>query len=160
MRRLFTLTFFCGILSFVYAQKRYISFYVIPYASSEVYLSGAIPPTMKSCYRPSDFGKEGWRSCLGDLLNLFVDNGFTVEQMNTASTSTSSSTSFYSIYLLSKSSTDSDTSDATPNMNANTGNEITEVARYNLQGMPVEAHEKGLQIVVYSNYTTKTVIVE
>lgn len=38
--------------------------------------------------------------------------------------------------------------------------EVKEVARYNLQGMPVDTTEKGIQIVVYSNYTTKTVIVE
>ena len=35
-----------------------------------------------------------------------------------------------------------------------------EVARYNLQGIPVKANEKGVQIIVFSNYTTKTVIVE
>ena len=35
-----------------------------------------------------------------------------------------------------------------------------EVARYNLQGIPVKASEKGVQIIVYSNYTTKTVVVE
>ena len=38
--------------------------------------------------------------------------------------------------------------------------EAVEVARYNLQGVPVDKDEKGIQIVVYSNYTTKTVIVE
>ena len=35
-----------------------------------------------------------------------------------------------------------------------------EVARYNLQGLPVKKHQKGVQIVVFSNYTTKTIIVE
>jgi hypothetical protein len=35
-----------------------------------------------------------------------------------------------------------------------------EVARYNLQGIPVKANEKGVQIIVFSNYTTKTVVVE
>jgi hypothetical protein len=34
------------------------------------------------------------------------------------------------------------------------------VARYNLQGIPVKANEKGVQIIVYSNYTTKTIVVE
>ena len=38
--------------------------------------------------------------------------------------------------------------------------EITEVARYNLQGIPVSESERGVQIIVYSNYTTKTIIVE
>ena len=35
-----------------------------------------------------------------------------------------------------------------------------EVARYNLQGIPVKSYEKGVQVIVYSNYTTKTVVVE
>ena len=37
---------------------------------------------------------------------------------------------------------------------------VYEVARYNLQGMPIKESEKGIQIVVYSNYTTKTIIKE
>jgi hypothetical protein len=37
---------------------------------------------------------------------------------------------------------------------------VYEVARYNLQGMPVKETEKGIQIVVFSNYTTKTIIKE
>ena len=41
-----------------------------------------------------------------------------------------------------------------------TDGEVREVARYNLQGIPVGKNEKGVQIIVYSNYTTKTVIVE
>ena len=38
--------------------------------------------------------------------------------------------------------------------------DVTEVARYNLQGMPIDESEKGVQIIVFSNYTTKTVIVQ
>ena len=38
--------------------------------------------------------------------------------------------------------------------------DVREVARYNLQGIPVGKNEKGVHIIVYSNYTTKTVIVE
>lgn len=35
-----------------------------------------------------------------------------------------------------------------------------EVARYNLQGVSVSEKDKGIQIIVYSNYTTKTIIAE
>ncbi len=35
-----------------------------------------------------------------------------------------------------------------------------EVARYNLSGRPCSPNEKGVQIIVYSNFTTKTVILE
>lgn len=38
--------------------------------------------------------------------------------------------------------------------------DVREVARYNLQGIPVGKNEKGVQIIVYSNYTTKTVVVD
>ena len=38
--------------------------------------------------------------------------------------------------------------------------DVFEIARYNLQGIPVKENEKGIQIIVYSNYTTKTIIVQ
>ena len=38
--------------------------------------------------------------------------------------------------------------------------DVREVARYNLQGMPIGKNEKGIQIIVYSNYTTRTIFVE
>ena len=61
-------------------------------------------------------------------------------------------------YLLSKKSSDS--VNAIQRVQADPNEEVTEVARYNLQGMPIGKNEKGVQIVVYSNYTTKTIIVE
>lgn len=38
--------------------------------------------------------------------------------------------------------------------------EVEEVARYNLSGRLCTANDKGVQIIVYSDFTTKTVIVE
>ncbi len=38
--------------------------------------------------------------------------------------------------------------------------EVYKVARYNLQGQQINENEKGIQIIVYSDYTTKTVINE
>ena len=38
--------------------------------------------------------------------------------------------------------------------------EAEEVARYNLSGRPCSANEKGVQIIVYADFTTKTVINE
>ena len=38
--------------------------------------------------------------------------------------------------------------------------DVREVARYNLQGLPVDKDEKGVQIIVFSNFTTRTIIVE
>ena len=37
-------------------------------------------------------------------------------------------------------------------------NDVEEVARYNLSGRPCSPNEKGVQIIVYSDFTTRTVI--
>ena len=42
--------------------------------------------------------------------------------------------------------------------NGSNKDEIKEVARYNLSGQPCSPNEKGIQIIVYSDFTTKTVI--
>ena len=36
--------------------------------------------------------------------------------------------------------------------------DVDEVARYNLSGRPCRPNEKGVQIIVYSDFTTKTII--
>mgnify|MGYP007101893808 CR=1 FL=1 len=59
-------------------------------------------------------------------------------------------------FLLSKTA---DTSNAIQ-MTTMDDEEVTEIARYNLQGIPVRKSEKGLQIIVFSNYTTKTVVIQ
>ena len=61
------------------------------------------------------------------------------------------------IVIMSKSSTNED---GAITIVHNDDGEAYEVARYNLQGMQVNENTKGIQIIVYSNYTTKTVIVE
>ena len=54
-----------------------------------------------------------------------------------------------------------ETSSAIKNLQNDTKqNEVIEKARYNLNGLPVNEDEKGVQIIVYSNYTTKTIIVQ
>ena len=40
----------------------------------------------------------------------------------------------------------------------NSSDDAVEVARYNLAGRPCSPNEKGVQVIVYSNFTTKTVI--
>ena len=49
--------------------------------------------------------------------------------------------------------------DITANAKGHNG-EVEEVARYNLSGRLCTANDKGVQIVVYSDFSTKTVIVE
>ena len=39
-------------------------------------------------------------------------------------------------------------------------NDVEEIARYNLSGRQCTPNDKGIQIIVYSDYTTKTIIVD
>lgn len=159
-RILLTLLFLCGIIISSYAQKSYVTVWCEQSSYNTIWLSGDIPQSMKAWYKPSDFSATDGRRCVGNVLNLLANNGFSVEQMNTVmDTKYSSSPEVVTIYLLSKPMDDLDP-DSTPQLPQADNAKIHEVARYNLQGMPVKKEEKGIQIVVYSNYTTKTVIVE
>ena len=42
--------------------------------------------------------------------------------------------------------------------NGSSNDDADEVARYNLSGQPCSPNEKGVQIIVYSDYTAKTVV--
>ena len=95
---------------------------------------------------------------IGVILNELSQNGY--ELIFVSAIGETSSSSFVSgvVYLLSKPS--SAPSHIIQTEKADDDSEVYEVARYNLQGMPIGKNEKGVQIVVYSNYTTKTIIVE
>lgn len=167
MKRILTLLFLCGIVISTYAQKSYVTAYCVQNESSlfsPINLSGDIPQSMKRQYLPSDFSASYGYYCIGNVLNLLANNGFSVEQMNTIVDKNriseyDSNPRVVTIYLLSKPMDYLDP-DSTPQIPQADNAKIHEVARYNLQGMPVKKEEKGIQIVVYSNYTTKTVIVE
>ena len=137
-----------------YAQKSYINIYARGMTSyydnenygQELYISGDLPEGIK--HRYSQSGSDRFK--IGDLLNLLSGYGFEVECI----TGTDAGVN----YLLSKKQSDS--SNGIKHIRANDDSEVYEVARYNLQGIPISENEKGVQIVVYSNYTTKTVIKE
>jgi hypothetical protein len=134
----------------VSAQKSYVNM-VSYHSSSEttkpnIYLTGEIPAGMDKTFIHTH--------TTGDVLNMLADEGFIVELH---SMSSGASSGFYQTYLLSKSSSNTYNSVRSVQID---DEDITEVARYNLQGMPVNENEKGIQIIVYSNYTTKTVIVQ
>lgn len=137
----------------VSAQKSYVT--VVFYTDyGQAYLSGDIPEGVNSAYHMNG-GVESW---MGKVLNMLAEKDFTVEQMNTVAYNTGSTTMPRQfVFLLSRMS-------ATPTVGtrikADNTEEVSEVARYNLQGLPVTESEKGIQIIVYSNYTTKTIIVE
>lgn len=158
MKKLFTLIFLYGMMLSAYAQKTYVTVDVFMDNSytTAIVLSGAIPSSMKEEYGYKDFGYRDsvkGNKYIGNVLNLLANNGFVVDHMSTSHYGSEHKATF----LLSKAS---NTSNSVKSVQYDPDEEVTEVARYNLQGIPVKDYEKGVQIVVYSNYTTKTIIVE
>ena len=129
------------------AQRSYVNVVARNIYSSvyqELFLTGELPAGIKSHY--DGYGSEAMT--VGQVLNLLSKEGFLVDQM---SCTTEGEVIVLSRIALYPGAIERVTAD---------DQEAVEVARYNLQGVPVDKDEKGIQIVVYSNYTTKTVIVE
>ena len=145
---LLALTLVCTVNA-VLAQRSYVNVVADHIYSSiyqEIYVTGDLPAGIKAHY--DSYGSEAMT--MGKLLNLLAKEGFTVEQMSCSAEC--------EVVLLSRASSSPEpgyvervTDDA---------EEAVEVARYNLQGLPVGKGEKGIQIIVYSNFTTRTIIVE
>ena len=131
-----------------FAQKSYVNVIGRPmYSTSGTSLSGAVPKDMETSYKNSTYK-------FGDVLNMLGQRGFVVEDMSVA---TDNNGILFEVAILSKSNAvDPSAVQKLKDDDA----EVYEVARYNLQGMPVKETEKGIQIVVFSNYTTKTIIKE
>ena len=132
-----------------WGQKTYINVVADHIYSSvyqEIYVTGDLPVGIKSHY--DGYGSSAMT--VGVLINLLAKEGFVVEQMSCSAEG--------EVILLSRVALYPDP-DSVEHVSID-DQDVHEVARYNLQGLPVDEHEKGIQIVVYSNYTTKTVIVE
>lgn len=161
MRLLFTL-FLMTLGTCAFAQKSYIYMYTASghYSTDYVYLYGAVPSHLKSKYSYSDFGIDDSSkyATIGATLNLLGNEGFSVEHANDVYDHDSKMIRHY--FVLSKLGVSDNPSNVIQRVEADNDEDVTEVARYNLQGVPVDQNEKGLQIVVYSNYTTKTIIIE
>lgn len=122
-------------------------------------LSGDIPGDMKSDYSYMDFGNPRAVNnyyLIGQVLNMLASHGFLVEKMD----SWCNGQTDYTMYLCAKSADSGVVSSAKQQAQMDDADDIREIARYNLQGIPVSPADKGIQIIVYSNYTTKTVVVE
>lgn len=164
MKKLLFAIFLLSVGFNAYAQKQYLSLIVNlndkSYESyyTFAYLSGDLPEgmTYKVTYEDVNAPKTNMsypynsKTSLGLLLNILSEKGFSVESTMSQSENT--------LFILSRAS--QNTSNAIQRVIIDNDEEVTEVARYNLQGMPIGKNEKGIQIVVYSNYTTKTIIVE
>ena len=130
-----------------FAQKSYVNVICGSlFASHGTSLSGAVPKDMETFYKDSTY-------TFGDVLNMLGQRGFVVEYMSVAT----DNDELYIVAILSK----QDAVDPSAVQKVKDDDaEVYEVARYNLQGRPVKETEKGIQIVVFSNYTTKTIIKE
>lgn len=136
------------------AQKQYVNIIATGQSAREgISLSGAIPAGMQDYYT-SYYGNI---VTLGDVINELAQNGFVVERMSSDCASTSNGMNYREIVIMSKASAPEE--GALPTVSATDPN-ATEIAHYNLQGLPVDANEKGVHIVVYSDYTARTVVVE
>ena len=139
-----------------YSQKSYVQINVkLNFDNSEsnkygssMYLTGDIPSGIKDYYYES-YSTDDMTP--GKLMSLLSAKGYELEKAFATDTS-------HEIIIMSKDASSS--SSKIQNIKIEEEGEPYEVARYNLQGMPVKETEKGIQIIVYSNYTTKTVIVE
>lgn len=144
MKYLFWFCCLVMVSSSAFAQKKYL---VLHNKSINDYwaICGDIPGGMKEIYR-TDGGEVEIHNVVANIFDELSEKGYEVEFMPDK----------YN-YLLSKKSSDSYSEIRRVQID---NDDITEIARYNLQGIPIKENEKGVQIIVYSNYTTKTVIVQ
>lgn len=129
-------------------QKSYVNVVADHIYSSvyqEIYLTGDVPAGIKTHY--DGYGSSAMT--VGGVLNLLAKEGFAIEQMSCSAEG--------EVIILSKPSAPE--SDRIERIAIDDG-DVREVARYNLQGLPVDKDEKGIQIIVFSNFTTRTIIVE
>ena len=155
MKKILSLLFLLFVGVSVYAQKSYITIrgnFVGFNSSYTTYLTGDIPEDIiKHFGLKSDYNGRRYLTneyfFIYEILNELSAKGYEIEFVIDSDH-----------YILSKNKEGS--SSSIQRVRANNDSEPHEVARYNLQGRPVKSYEKGIQIIVFSNYTTKTVIVE
>ena len=132
------------------AQRSYVSLYINMNAADSKWVSarvsGDIPESMKDYYaatydRLSD----------GELINMLANEGFTIDKIAAMGETKC-------VGIMSKNSS-SDSCIITKSADEHTTNAV-ESARYDLQGRLVDDDCPGLQIVVYSDYSAKTVVVK
>ena len=132
------------------AQRSYVSLYINMNAADSKWVSarvsGDIPESMKDYYaatydRLSD----------GELINMLANEGFTIDKIAAMGETNC-------VVIMSKNSS-SDSGIITKSTDEQVTNAV-EIARYDLQGRLVDDDSPGLQIVVYSDYSAKTVVVK
>ena len=155
MKKFFLLLGFLGVFAAASAQKEYVT---MTTWGDYIILSGAVPSDMEIEYSGTDFNANVYPAqvWIGNVVNLLSDRGFVVDKMNTIY---NGDRAFFH-YLFSKEKSGDSPASSIQKVASDDASDVHEVARFNLQGRPVMKDEKGIQIIVFSNYTTKTVIVE
>ena len=156
MKRIFLVASFLIVSVCSFAQKSYLQvfaeqkpFLVLDYKDYwDISLVGD---------KPSDMNDKYTRANISEIFDQLTGKGYTLEFVTSLSGATHSGVVGTIVYIFSK---PSEGASAVRSVTIDNDEEVTEVARYNLQGRPVNANEKGVQIIVYSNYTAKTIIVK
>ena len=158
MKRIFLVASFLILSVCSFAQKSYlqvISEYTPSFASNyektDIFLIGDIPSGMNAKYNNAK---------IDEILTQLIEKGYTLDFVtgfsNTRTALIGNDKIVGSIfYVFSK---PTGTPSAVRSVDIDNDEEITEMARYNLQGVPVKESDKGVQIIVYSNYTTKIIV--
>ena len=134
----------------IYAQqKSYVSIYFNMNEPTSNWvsarLSGDVPVGMKNSYVATYD-----RLTEGEIINMIALNGYIIDKAVGIGET-------YSLVIMSKNA--SNDSGAITNVNeSNDEHDKTEMCRYNMQGYVVDAEEPGVQIIVYSDYSTEVKI--
>lgn len=152
MKKVFLTALFLIVSVCSFAQKSYLQvfaeqkpLFLLDYKDEwNIYLVGDKPSDMEDKY---SYAK------INEILDQLTGKGYTLEFVTSLSGATQRGVIGTIVYILSK---PSEETSAVRTVTID-DEEVTEVARYNLQGVPVKRSDKGVQIIVYSNYTTKIV---
>lgn len=132
------------------AQKSFITIFARNLNSNyqELRVNGKLPDGIKSAYYVMYDDMN-----LADLMTLLSEKGYAFEQMTTAASPSTADTYSSGTLMVLMSKPTGQTPGAIETITSD--DEATEIARYNLQGQPISENTPGIQIIVYSNYTTR-----
>lgn len=132
------------------AQRSYVSLYINMNTADSRWVSarvsGDVPVSMKDYYAATYD-----RLTDGELINMLAHEGFTIDKIAAMGETNC-------VVIMSKNSS-SDSDIITKNADERVTNAV-EIARYDLQGRLVDDDCPGIQIVVYSDYSARIVIVK
>lgn len=145
-----------------FAQKSYVTIYVDLDVPTNNWVSARIGGDRpQGVY--SSFNKSYDRMNEGQIINLLADYGYVVESITGIGDGVGSdqhSNVHTVLILMSKSTGNNGDSGIITTVGEDNNTNVEEIARYDMQGRPITKDVKGPQIIVYNNYTAKTVIVQ